>query len=577
MHPSDTPSPSWFSPLVLDDPELFSDLRTPSRLWHGFLTARLMLALAILALQLLGTLLSQPLNIGLLLLGLAYLGATLSSRLLASDRPPTPVLGPHWLPTIGMDLLVFSLLQWWQPGNVNYTPLLGMPVLMAAALGSRLLTLSSAAAGTLMLLAQAGLQQHLPGTDVAALFLQAGLTGSGYFVIGLLVFQLAQRLAREERLSHRNRMAAKVQAQVNALVIDNLHDGLLVVDARETVRALNPAARALLGPQASDLATGFWLGRHADWQALLDLARRTFLEQQALVQDVSLKRPEPGTAQVHVRTRLTASSDPLAGNLCVMFLQDLRELEARLRTEKLAAMGRMSAAMAHEIRNPLAAIAQANALLEEDVQDPAQRRLVLMVQQNAQRLTRIVEDILDIARVQHQQPQAMSSAVSLDEQVALSCHDWQRQAPTQRAFKLDLQATGAWVVFDNDHLRRVLVNLLDNALRYQGPHSDSLQISTRCVPGEGASLQVWSDGPTMEASVERHLFEPFFSSESRSTGLGLYICRQLCERHGAQIHFQRVDQDTARGAQPGNAFVLRLNLQSAPDAPSQLSFDTMAR
>ena len=79
--------------------------------------------------------------------------------------------------------------------------------------------------------------------------------------------------------------------------------------------------------------------------------------------------------RVHVRTRLTASHDSQSDSLCVMFLEDLREMEARLRTEKLAAMGRMSAAVAHEIRNPLAAITQANALLEEDLSDPAQKQL----------------------------------------------------------------------------------------------------------------------------------------------------------------------------------------------------------
>ena len=85
-----------------------------------------------------------------------------------------------------------------------------------------------------------------------------------------------------------------------------------------------------------------------------------------------------------------------------MFLQDLRELEARIRTEKLAAMGRMSAAVAHEIRNPLAAITQASALLGEDLVDPAHRQLTTMVQQNAQRLARIVDDVLDVARARQQ-------------------------------------------------------------------------------------------------------------------------------------------------------------------------------
>ena len=157
---------------------------------------------------------------------------------------------------------------------------------------------------------------------------------------------------------------------------------------------------------------------------------------------------------LHVHTRLTPLQGPDSPSFCVMFLEDLREMEARLRTEKLAAMGRMSAAVAHEIRNPLAAIVQANALLDEELADPTQRQLSELVRQNAHRLSRIVEEILDIARVQ-QQGTVMLAALDLDENVAGICADWAQHARAADRLRLAPGAAGLRVQFEPDHMRRV--------------------------------------------------------------------------------------------------------------------------
>ena len=352
---------------------------------------------------------------------------------------------------------------------------------------------------------------------------------------------------------------------------------MLVVDENDVVRVANPAGLQLLASGAlPDLP--LTLQSASPWKPLLILARRTFRHEQPQTADVDLLHPGQSPTGLHVRTWLTstreAASEAHTERLCVMFLHDLREMEARLRTEKLAAMGRMSAAVAHEIRNPLAAIVQANALLEEDLHDPAQKRLAHMVQQNADRLARIAEEVLDIARVQHQISHAPASTLQLDETVAQIWRDWQAQDPVQRRAVVMLDTQATQVEFDGEHLRRVLVNLLDNALRYMGPEPDSLCVATRTTPAGQVSLQVWSDGAPMDKSVERHLFEPFFSSESRSSGLGLYICRELCQRHGASISYQRLNRTTLRGETGGNAFTVGFRRTTRP-ADAATLFDTI--
>ena len=547
------------------------------RLWRGFLTGRVMVALALLFLQGLGQFINLGAEPAVLAVCLAYLAATVAERALTGRAPPQPAAGPQWLPFIGVDLAAVCALQLLQAGTMNYTPLFGLPILMAAVLGTLTLALGTTAGVTLLLLAWAWWQGQHSGGDDAARYLQSALTGTGFFIISYLVHQLSVRLAREQQLAQQSQLAARVQSQVSALVIEHLTDGVLVLDSQNMVRIANPAALLLLGGPSA-LKPPFALGDNPAWQPLVTLAQRTFRQDQPITADADLLHPAQSPTGLHVRTWLTAPrheslQDP-GECLCVMFLHDLRELEARLRTEKLASMGRMSAAVAHEIRNPLAAIVQANALLEEDLHDPGQKRLALMVRQNAERLARIAEEVLDIARVQHQISHAPAYTLMLDESVAQIWSDWQRQNPAQRRATISLMAPDAQIEFDTEHLRRVLFNLLDNALRYKGQEDDSLVITTHVSPSGPISLQVWSDGAPMDKSVERHLFEPFFSSESRSSGLGLYICRELCQRHGASIGYQRLVRTTARGEIGGNAFTVGFRRNTRPAVNATL-FDTI--
>lgn len=547
------------------------------RLWRGFLTGRVMVALALLVLQGAGQAINQTTEPAVLAVCVAYLVAAVMLRVLGRHSPPSPKTGPQWLPSIGVDLAAIAALQLLNAGAMNYTPLFGLPILMAAVLGTLTLALGTTAGVTLLLLGWAWWLGSGTAGDDAPRYLQSALTGTGYFIVSYLVHQLATRLAREQEVAQQSQVAARVQTQVSALVIQNLTDGVLVVDESDVVRIANPAGLQLLGGTSLP-ELPFILASETPWNPLVILARRTFRQEQPQTADVDLLHPGQSPTGLHVRTWLTSTREAArqtqTERLCVMFLHDLREMEARLRTEKLAAMGRMSAAVAHEIRNPLAAIVQANALLEEDLHDPAHKRLAHMVQQNADRLARIAEEVLDIARVQHQISHAPASTLPLDETVSQIWNDWQAQDPVQRRAVVMLEAGNPQVEFDTEHLRRVLVNLLDNALRYVGQEPDSLTVTTRTLPSGQTSLQVWSDGAPMDKSVERHLFEPFFSSESRSSGLGLYICRELCQRHGASISYQRLTRTTLRGEMGGNAFTVGFRRTTRP-ADAATLFDTI--
>ena len=232
-----------------------------SRLYRAFLAARAALGLVLVATQVIAGLLGAPPPRWTLGLCLLYAAEALALWLLprlqrgATAKNLARISSPQWWASIGLDLGLFGLLHAFDRlAGVNYGALFVLPVLMAGVLTPRLLALATAAMAALLMLAVSG-WAVLEGADVGLRMTQAGLVGSGFFVVSLLASELAGRLAREERAARGSMELARQQAQLNRLVIEEMQEGVLVVDRRGRVRAANPAARILLADGAP-LAAG---------------------------------------------------------------------------------------------------------------------------------------------------------------------------------------------------------------------------------------------------------------------------------------------------------------------------------
>jgi len=568
------------------------------RVFRTYVAARAVVGVGLVAAQGLSSLLGLRHAELLSLVSLLYAAQAITLwllprfRPLAEHQPMVQQRRRQWLATIGVDILAFIGLHVIEVGSsFNYAALLVLPVLMAGVLTSRLLALGTAAAVALLLLLVAWSATSFDALQ-PGLMLQSGLAGLGLFIITLLAGELAGRLAREELAARGSLELARQQAQLNRLVIEEMADGVLVVDRALRVRAANPAARALLVDEGLAPPAPFGLAERGAWRTLHDEVERVF---QGGAPDAgglaAAPWPEAGrdvvvrfanglarTLRVRVRFMRSKSLDageagaPANADLpdepfVVLLLEDVRTAQARLRQEKLAAMGRVSAGIAHEIRNPLAAIAQANALLLEDELPPTQQRLARIVADNVARLDRLVDDVLEVA------PGAAPVAMVIDARaaVAATTAEWaaMAQLPLAADSRLRVQIVEApiGVVFDAEHLRRVLVNLLDNAYRHASQEPGAVFVSLReSDDGAQVSLSVASDGALIAPEVERYLFEPFYSTRSRGSGLGLYICRELCERYGAIIEYrQRPASEKCR-----NEFVVLMRRAELAEAATVL-------
>ena len=195
-----------------------------------------------------------------------------------------------------------------------------------------------------------------------------------------------------------------------------------------------------------------------------------------------------------------------------------------MQRSKLASMGRLTGSIAHEIRNPLTAISHASALLADDLKDPVEARMLAIIRENASRINLIIEDVLALSRSDRAQIQAIDLNAAVREVIA--------ELPPTPVIHVLGSAQGK---FDPLHLRLTLINLLRNGQRHT---QTQVLVRIEQLSLNDVEIQVIDDGPALSSTTREHLFEPFFTTHSQGTGLGLYLAREYCLANHAQLTYE---------------------------------------
>lgn len=455
-------------------------------------------------------------------ISVAYAGLTLLSALAVGLRKPAPA----WQLALQVctDVAAIGLLSYFSGGVQNNLAMLLLVTLAFAGLISRgRITLLYAALASLAILfghAYAVLVREAP----VGQFFQVGMLASAYFAVAWLAHTLSRYALASEKLAARRAVDLSSMAEANRLLIQDLPDGVLVVDERGRVRQANPAAERMLGYVFAIDGED----RLAQCAPLVDALFAAWRQNPALGQEV-LRLP-PGNQWVRVRF-LAVEREGFWG--AVVVLEDIQRAQAQAQQVKLAALGRLTANIAHEVRNPLSSINYATELLKEGGLDPARERLFQIILDNASRLNRIVQDVMQVNR----RDRVRAEPIALGQRLPLFVDELCRVENVRREIVSVEVSEDAVIRFDAGHLEQVLWNLCRNALRYCSGGDGSVRLRARAASGGEVTLEVMDDGPGIAPEARQKLFEPFHTTAAGGTGLGLYIARELSEANGAMLDY----------------------------------------
>jgi two-component system sensor histidine kinase PilS (NtrC family) len=372
--------------------------------------------------------------------------------------------------------------------------------------------------------------QQIGGHTDITVYATAGFLGLVLFTIAASASVLATRVRESEDLVRQKDVDLANLADLSQYIVQHLRESLLVVDTADRIRLINESAAEILG----DI--------HAVPGALIgEVSPRLLYSLSTWRQDGSDNDTPPSFVAADGARLIQPHFAPLGSSApapTLIFLEDTSLMAERVQQSKLAALGRLSASIAHEIRNPVGAMSHAGQLLAESPNVSAgDRRLTDIIRSNSERVSTIINNVLQLSRRESTEPARLSLGDWLTEFLAEFSETMQVPLAEIRVHDA---ADELEVRFDPSHLHQVVWNLCDNAIKYGEP-SDGIKAEirlSRLSPSYRPYLEVADRGSGIEAQAADRIFEPFFTGRKGGTGLGLFIARELCQLNRAILLYE---------------------------------------
>ncbi|HUE10342.1 MAG TPA: PAS domain-containing sensor histidine kinase [Steroidobacteraceae bacterium] len=391
-----------------------------------------------------------------------------------------------------------------------------------------------AAVTVILVLAHTIWQQLTGHADITA-YATAGLLGVVLFTVAASASVVSSRMRESEDLVRQKDVDLANLAELSQYIVQHLRESLLVVDAADRIRLINESAAEILGDERA--VPGALVGEVSP-RLLYSLStwRHSGRDDDA---------PSGFVAADGARL-IQPHFAPLAGTSpgpTLIFLEDTSLMAERVQQSKLAALGRLSASIAHEIRNPVGAMSHAGQLLAESPRIGAdERRLTDIIRNNSERVSTIINNVLQLSRRDPTKPTRLLLGDWLEDFIGEFSETMQ---VSKAQIGVHEEADDLEVRFDPSHLHQVVWNLCDNAIKY-GEVRDGISVEiklSRLNPSARPFLEIADRGPGIEAQVVDRIFEPFFTSRKGGTGLGLFIARELCQLNRAVLLYEPRDGD----------------------------------